>query len=180
MDGRPGLEPLGDVGIDIRAVGDVGVVYALPGQRSRGLVAVAGTEVCIAEEQEQALEVLNAALHQVREDGLNLCHRNGAGGYQVLVPLLVARARDEGNAFAPAMTDQRVEAVRHRPLAAQQPQDHDSGVGSKIQNATGRILGISGQGGRVDGRDLRNSLRQAGQCPVGREDIRIGGGDEQD
>ena len=64
-----------------------------PGQRRRGLVAVAGAEVGITEEQEQVLEVLYAALHQVGENGLNLRNRHGAGGYQVLVPLLVARDR---------------------------------------------------------------------------------------
>ena len=120
--GRPfRMETLGDVGVDVRSVAALRMVDAFPGQWRGRLVAMRGPEIRVAQEQEQILEVLDTALHQVGEDSVDLGHRCGAGRDQVFVPFLVTGARDERNAFAAAVPDQRIEAVGHGPLAAQQP-----------------------------------------------------------
>ena len=190
------LELLGYEGVHVHAVSGVGVVDALPRQRSRGFVAVGGAEVGVAEEQEQVLEVLNAALHQVGEDGIHLHRGNGAGGDQVLVPFLVAGAGDEGYALAAAVAHQRVESIRHGPFSAQQPQRHDAGVGREGHNLTisspslRERVTLSSLSpwervrvrvvGRIDGVNAREAGRQRRQGAVCRQDVGIGGGYEQD
>ena len=112
------MEPLPQKGVDVRAIRDVGMIDALPWQRGRGFVAVGGTEVGVAEEEEQVLKILHPALHEVGEDRFNLDRGYSAGGNQVLVPFLVTGAGDEGSPFAPAKPYEGVESLRHGPLTA--------------------------------------------------------------
>ena len=184
-DGRATLlKAPSDVGLNVGPLGNIGVVNALPRQGRGGLVAVVSAEVSVAEKQEQVLEVLHSALHQVGEDGLHLGHRSGAGGDQVLVPLLVPGAGDEGDALAAAVPDQRIEAVGHCSLAAQQAQDDHARSGGAGEDLI--ALGIAavartpGQGRRIDGVHPRKIPGQRRQRPVGGENVGVGSGDEKD
>ena len=119
--GTPRLETLRDEIVNGNADGKVWVVDPFPREGSRGLVAVVCAKVGVAEKQEQILEVLNAPLHQVGKDRIHLDGGNCAGSDQVFIPLLVAGTGNERDALAAAMAHQRIECVRHGPLAAQQP-----------------------------------------------------------
>ena len=91
------------------------------------------------------------------------------------------------------MAHQGVECVGHGALAAQQPQHHDTGVGCQRGNLTATSLSPwerpfgSAQDrvrvraiGRVDGVNARETEGQRRQSAVCRQDVGVGGGDEQD
>ena len=124
------LEAGSDIGFDAGGFfrGGVWVVQAFPGHRFRRFVAELAAQVCIAQEQEQVAEVVNSPAHQVGKGGFQFRHRHGAGGNQVFIPFLVARAGNQGYAPFVAKADQGIESVGHGPLAAQQPQQHHSGL----------------------------------------------------
>ena len=138
----------------------------------------AAAQVGVAEEQEQVLEVLDPSLHQVGEGGLYLCCRHRAGGHQVLIPLLMPRTGDEGDAPGATEAYQGIETFGHCPLPAQQPQHYHLGLAYALQQLIPSLRGAQGRG--VVSAHPREALGQTGQRPVRGEDVGIGGGDEDD
>ena len=96
-------------------------------------MSVIGAEVGIREEEEKVAEIEDAAAHQVGKYGFHLGHRRSAGGNKVLVPLLVARTRDQGDAIGATDFHQRLEYVAQRTPAAQQTQHHHRGSAYRLQ-----------------------------------------------
>ena len=78
-----------------------------------------------------------------------------------------------------AQLHQRVEGLRHGSLAAQQPQDYDSGAGSGLQKLFVAIGSFQGNG--IVGPHLRKALGgHPAHRPLCGEDVGIGGGDQED
>ena len=127
------LEPLLNVAVDVNAAMDLRVVDAFPGHRLRGLVAVGGVQIGVAEEQKKVLEVLDAAAHQIGKHGFQFGNRHGAGGDQVFVPFLMAGAGDQRYTPGMASFHHRIKNLRHGAFAAQQSKHHHSRVGDGLQ-----------------------------------------------
>ena len=151
--GLSSLEPVPDVIIDLGALGHIGVIQALPRNVAGSFVSIIGTQVGIAEEKEEIFQVLHAAAHQVGEDRFHFRHRHGAGGNQVLVPLLMTWQGYQGYPSDTAIADQLVKQLGHGLFPTQETQDHNSRV---FQGRHQFFLGLGGfQGYRVERPDVR-------------------------
>ena len=148
-----GDETGGDVIGNAGASGNLGMVDALPGHWGGGFVTVIAAEVGVGQKEEQVAEVEDAAAHQVGEYGFHFGDGGGAGGYQVVVPFLVAGAGDEGDAAGAADFHQGVEGGAQGAFAAEQAEDYRRGAAYGVQEG-GDIFAAGAvvlQGYRVDG-----------------------------
>ena len=173
--GAAGLETLADIGIRIDDFcgGGLRMVKALPRQGFRGFVAVVAAQVGIAEKEQEVAEVGYPAAHQVGEHRFQFRDRRGAGGYQILVPFLMAGAGNQRDAAFPAEGYQRVKSLGHSPLAAEEPQHYHAGAAHGIQQLVAGLDSI--QSHRVPGVHRGKIPGQSGQGPVGGKQVGVGG-----